>query len=1077
MRRPDFERIYSGLKDFQHDTVEYVFKRMYLDEPPARRFLVADEVGLGKTLVARGVIARAIEHLWDDIDRIDVVYICSNADIARQNISRLNITQQRERAFAQRLTLMALEMKDLTQNKINFVSFTPGTSFDLKDTMGWARERAVLFWLVRRVWGDDAVKPGRKGDRRVFQGWAGPRSLDYELRKARPQVEALDPGLLRSFKRALRDHERACRAERRPTLRARFEDLRCRFAYDLKKRLEPDWRDRTEFIGELRTVLARSIVGALEPDLVILDEFQRFKHLLDADTEAARLARELFNFEGTDAKARVLLLSATPYKMYTLAEESDQDDHYADFLRTTGFLLEESDGAFERELKAYRTALMGLTADPDSHRRVTEAKTKVEARLRRVMVRTERLAIHTDRSGMLVEKARADSAPLPDDLLGYVAFDRFASCLGASGDVEYWKSIPCFPNFMDGYQLGREFEKAKDRPEQLAEAQVALAGTGIIDWNRLRSFKAVDAGSAHLRALETQLLDAGAWRLLWLAPALPYYQPGKPFNSPGAAALTKRLVFSAWNGVPRSLASLLSYGAERRMAANAPASYQNTPEARARQTELLKLTESKGRLTGMPVLAMMYPSPALARLGDPLRIAAELGAGDCLPPFGDVLRRVMDAIEGVLREFPADEDGREDESWYWAAPLLLDERLGQAGWINREEVVEAWTPAGARAVQGLERHVAEARAFLDGHTVGGKPLGRRPADLIEVLAWLAVGGPANCALRALQRTAVDIAATDEMRDAAARVGGEFRSLFNLPEVRFVVRPAVRGSRPYWQKVLRYCVNGNLQAVLDEYVHVLRGFIGILDAGAEGGMRDLGKELAGAVSLRSAIYVARDPAKPWDEGRESMRSRFALQFGQRQTETEGVLQRSEDVRTAFNSPFWPFVLASTSVGQEGLDFHLYCHAIVHWNLPANPVDLEQREGRIHRFKGHAVRKNLAEHHRRVAFEGPLGDPWEKMFRAAAASRRADENDLVPYWVLSGTAAIERHVPMMPLSREVSRLANLKRTLAVYRLVFGQPRQEDLVEFLLSRGLAEEQIGELVDELRVDLKPPAVGGSHG
>ncbi len=35
-----------------------------------------------------------------------------------------------------------------------------------------------------------------------------------------------------------------------------------------------------------------------------------------------------------------------------------------------------------------------------------------------------------------------------------------------------------------------------------------------------------------------------------------------------------------------------------------------------------------------------------------------------------------------------------------------------------------------------------------------------------------------------------------------------------------------------------------------------------------------------------------------------------------------------------------------------------HSIVHWNLPSNPVDLEQREGRIHRYKGHALRKNIA-----------------------------------------------------------------------------------------------------------------------
>lgn len=35
-----------------------------------------------------------------------------------------------------------------------------------------------------------------------------------------------------------------------------------------------------------------------------------------------------------------------------------------------------------------------------------------------------------------------------------------------------------------------------------------------------------------------------------------------------------------------------------------------------------------------------------------------------------------------------------------------------------------------------------------------------------------------------------------------------------------------------------------------------------------------------------------------------------------------------VRTAFNSPFWPFVLATTSASQEGIDFHRYCRCVVH-----------------------------------------------------------------------------------------------------------------------------------------------------
>jgi len=85
------------------------------------------------------------------------------------------------------------------------------------------------------------------------------------------------------------------------------------------------------------------------------------------------------------------------------------------------------------------------------------------------------------------------------------------------------------------------------------------------------------------------------------------------------------------------------------------------------------------------------------------------------------------------------------------------------------------------------------------------------------------------------------------------------------------------------------------------------------------------------------------------------------------------------------------------------------------------------------------------------------------------RLPEENDLVPFWLFPGEATIDRYVPSLPLSREVARLENLKKSLAIYRLVFGQPRQEDLVEYLLSRGLDEEEIEELVEELRVDLQP--------
>ena len=49
------ERVMSGLKDFQRATVDRIY---HLYETGQRRVLVSDEVGLGKTLIARGTVAR-----------------------------------------------------------------------------------------------------------------------------------------------------------------------------------------------------------------------------------------------------------------------------------------------------------------------------------------------------------------------------------------------------------------------------------------------------------------------------------------------------------------------------------------------------------------------------------------------------------------------------------------------------------------------------------------------------------------------------------------------------------------------------------------------------------------------------------------------------------------------------------------------------------------------------------------------------------------------------------------------------------------------------------------------------------
>ena len=92
------------------------------------------------------------------------------------------------------------------------------------------------------------------------------------------------------------------------------------------------------------------------------------------------------------------------------------------------------------------------------------------------------------------------------------------------------------------------------------------------------------------------------------------------------------------------------------------------------------------------------------------------------------------------------------------------------------------------------------------------------------------------------------------------------------------------------------------------------------------------------------------------------------------------------------------------------------------------------------------------------------------RLAVPSGQAEENDLVPFWLFPGDAKIERHVPAIPFSREIERLHDLRRALAIYRMVFGQSRQEDLIAYILNE-IPEPDRLTLASELRMDLKPRA------
>ena len=196
----------------------------------------------------------------------------------------------------------------------------------------------------------------------------------------------------------------------------------------------------------------------------------------------------------------------------------------------------------------------------------------------------------------------------------------------------------------------------------------------------------------------------------------------------------------------------------------------------------------------------------------------------------------------------------------------------------------------------------------------------------------------------------------------------------------------------------------------------------------------------------------------------MRKHFAVDFGNTK-QTEQAVNHATSVRSAFNSPFRPFLLASTSIGQEGLDFHWYCRKMIHWNLPSNPQNLEQREGRINRYKCLSVRRNVAK-----AFADMF--TWNEMFDEACRVLKQDNPEMVPFWFLpldneiykdrDDIEYIERIIPIYPMSEENGRYQRLIGILSLYRLTMGQPRQEELIQ-LLEGKVTKEQMERLLFDL--------------
>jgi hypothetical protein len=535
--------------------------------------------------------------------------------------------------------------------------------------------------------------------------------------------------------------------------------------------------------SRLRECLVECCLQYVDADLFILDEFQRFRDLIDQDSqeEQAIIAKKIFFEQGNDS--RVLLLSATPFKAFTGHSDLQRgEDHYKDFNRVLKFLLrgdnEKQDRYNTHRQKLHRQLLDIGNGTPDSinsmHREA------VEQILRPVICRTERACVTTNANSMIIDRWKDADQAIPfsvGDIENFKATDRVAKALAHVSStkgkpIEYCKSA-LFPlSFLDRYKLKEELKKHQSHP--IVAKALNQSRSAWLDFERINNYGDLcppikgASSNARLDHLINQAIGTHGEKLLWVPPSLPYYPLEDAYID--AEGFSKTLLFSSWVMVPRMTAALVSYEVERRTIGNAATVDEKEVEPRCYFTEekkhrhpvpqiryaRRKATSGEIQLANMSNYTLLYPSLTLAHVIDPIQnLAAQKSLDELRSQVTEQIREQLKAPEITQLATP----GGEADRWYWAAPLLLDKTSSQfsetirqwlsaANVIDSTEATEVDQGADKADEQGAKQdHFDHFKAcFENPESIG---LGRMPEDLPEILADLALGSPSVITLRSI----------------------------------------------------------------------------------------------------------------------------------------------------------------------------------------------------------------------------------------------------------------------------------------------------------------------------------------
>lgn len=543
------------VKDFQRATADrilHIYKNL-----GHRRVLLADEVGLGKTFVAKQVINLVREwHKQEKDDFFKVVYICSNANIADQNIEKLGV-ENRMSISESRLSMQHLYIK-LAEKRIaeqheqgempeSIIPLTPSTSFRFYSAQGTANERALMYNILC---GLDQFKDYKE----VISDFLSCNVKNWQE-------------LTNIYNENIKGCGDDYLCEMHSKLQTRLSDIIINQLIEYAQN-GCDNRQRADVINKLRRIFAEISIDMLDPDLVIMDEFQRFNSLLEqGDDEQSMLANKFFDNERSNTK--ILLLSATPYKPYSTLEElntNGNDEHYQDFMKVMDFLYATKDkmDRFKLVWHTYSAALKRSNV-VDLTPLVT-AKNEAEEALYGVMCRTERF-----NSGIIDDSRVCDVQVVPEDILSFAEGQYLMDCLNQENTrvrmgnlpMEYVKSSPYLLSFMDKYELKKQIASALPHSDVKRYGKMDAL---LLSKYAINNYRPIPAANGKLKYLHDLVFgtrhEKKTQLLLWVPASNPYYKAGGVFESNEARNFSKIILFSSWEMVPRMISIMMSYYSE-----------------------------------------------------------------------------------------------------------------------------------------------------------------------------------------------------------------------------------------------------------------------------------------------------------------------------------------------------------------------------------------------------------------------------------------------------------------------------------------------------------------------------------